>query len=132
MNKELKIDYATKGTRFGNNFVDTIIVFFLVFLHAMVLDGWLEVIPEDGSPFLGIYFFVLYVLYHLIMEYYFGRTLGKYFTGTIVIDSNGNKPKFKSLLIRNLCRLIPFDPISFLVSDRGWHDSISETYVVNK
>jgi len=132
MNNELKIDYASKGTRFGNNFIDTIGFYFLIFLHAMIFDGWLGIIPEDGSDWFIIYFFVLYVLYHLIFEFIFGKTPAKFITGTKVIDINGRKPNFKTLLIRNVCRLIPFDAISFLISDRGWHDSISKTFVINK
>ncbi len=132
MNNELQINYASKGTRFGNNIIDTIGFYFFIFLHAMILDEWLGLIPEGGSPIFGIYFFIFYVIYHLTFEYFFGKTPGKFLTGTKVIDSNGNKPNFKTLLIRNLCRLIPFDPLSFLIADRGWHDSISETYVIYK
>src|SRR5690606_773076 len=132
MNNELLTDYASKGSRFGNNILDTIGFYFLIFLNAMVLDGWLGIMPEGGSGWFVLYFFALYVLYHLVFEYAFGRTPGKFITGTKVIDSAGKKPDFKTLFIRNLCRLIPFDALSFLVSERGWHDSISMTYVVNK
>lgn len=132
MNNELVIDHASKGTRFGNNFIDKIGFFFLLFLNAMILNGWLGIIPEDGSDWFVVYFPVLYVLYYLFFEYAFGKTPGKFITGTKVIDYNGNKPNFKTLLILNLCRLIPFNAFSFLISERGWHDSISKTYVVNK
>lgn len=44
---------------------------------------------------------------------------------------NGEKPSFSVIFKRTLCRLIPFDGFSFLGS-RGWHDSISDTYVVEK
>ena len=49
-------------TRFGNYIIDTIGVMIIIAIHAFVLDGWLHVIPEDGSPFLAIYFFFLYFL----------------------------------------------------------------------
>jgi hypothetical protein len=50
-----------------------------------------------------------------------------------VVDENGNKPEYQTIMIRSLCRLIPFDALSFLgATSRGWHDSISRTYVVQK
>jgi len=34
---------------------------------------------------------------------------------------------------RTLCRLIPFDALSFLFNDSvGWHDTLSKTRIVNK
>lgn len=51
---------------------------------------------------------------------------------TKVINEAGEAPDFKEALLRSLCRLIPFDAFSFLGSDgRGWHDSITNTYVVD-
>ena len=116
-------------TRFGNYIIDTIGVMIIIAIHAFVLDGWLHVIPEDGSPFLAIYFFFLYFLYHFLFEYFFSRTPGKFITNTKVVDEDGNKPSIKILLIRNLCRLIPLDNLSFLIGD-GWHDEFSGTEVV--
>jgi uncharacterized RDD family membrane protein YckC len=62
----------------------------------------------------------------------FARTVGKFITQTIVVDEHGEKPHHETILIRSLCRLIPFNPFSVLFLGRGWHDSISKTYVVNK
>lgn len=121
---------ADKGSRFGNHLIDTIGFFIIIMLHAFILDGLLHVIPEDGSPLLGIYYFVLYFGYHFLFEYYFGRTPGKFITNTRVTNLQGQKPTAKELLIRTACRLIPFDNLSFLFGVTGWHDSISETQVI--
>jgi uncharacterized RDD family membrane protein YckC len=121
---------ADRSTRFANHFVDTLGIFFIVFLHVMVLDGLLGVIPKDGSPLLGIYFFVLYVLYHALFEHYWGKTPGKFLSKTHVATINGQQPTFFNILGRNFCRLIPLDNISFLISKRGWHDEFSKTFVV--
>ncbi|HEY6914196.1 MAG TPA: RDD family protein, partial [Paludibacter sp.] len=60
-----------------------------------------------------------------------GRSLGKIITKTKVITVDGDKPDFKTFLIRALCRFIPLESFSFLGStDSGWHDSISRTRVV--
>ena len=64
----------------------------------------------------------------------FGITVGKLCTGTRVVDENGHAIGFRRALLRSLCRLIPFDAFSVLMSDdqtiRGWHDSLPRTYVV--
>jgi len=118
-------------TRLGNHIIDTIGVIIVVAIHAVIFDGWLHIMPEDGSPLLGIYFFFLYFLYHFLFEYFFSQTPGKFVTNTKVVDEDGNKPSLKTLLIRNLCRLIPLDNFSFLIGD-GWHDEFSGTEVVRK
>lgn len=78
--------------------------------------------------------FLYFFLYETISG---GRTLGKRMCSTVVVDINGNRPPVWRILIRTLCRFIPFDNISFLFSGwaggtlRGaWHDRISGTYVV--
>jgi len=126
-----RMKIADKGTRFGNHFIDNIAVIVLVMLNAFLLDGLLHVIPEDGSLWLALYFFVLYFGYHFLFEYFCGRTIGKFITKTKVVDLNGDKPNIKTLFIRNICRLIPFDNVSFLFGETGWHDSISETQVIS-
>ena len=46
---------------------------------------------------------------------------------------DGTKPDSGQILKRTLCRLIPFNVLSFLGSPcNGWHDTISDTYVVKK
>ncbi len=122
---------ADKGTRLVNHLVDTIGFFIIIFLHAMILDGLLGVIPEGGSPFLGIYYFVLYVMYHALFEHFFSKTPGKFVTKTNVVTTAGQRPSFVNIVGRNLCRLIPFDNISFLFSKNGWHDQFSKTTVVS-
>ena len=45
---------------------------------------------------------------------------------------DGSKPIFQDIFLRSLCRFIPFEVFSFLGSEgRGWHDSMSNTYVVD-
>jgi hypothetical protein len=87
--------------------------------------------------FLFDYFVPLLVLgsfftYYVTMEYFFQQTLGKIFTGSKVVMTDGSKPVLKSILIRTCCRLIPLEPLSFLSSEIGLHDSLSDTRVVRK
>lgn len=123
-------ELARKGTRLVNFIIDKIGFYVLFFLHVFILDGLLGVIPEGGSPLLGIYFFFIYVLYHAIFEHFFGKTPGKFITSTIVVKEDGSELSFGTIILRNAGRLIPFDAISFLFSKQGWHDQISKTIVV--
>lgn len=133
MNNEVLVDYANKNTRFLNLLIDNVSLWILWILHVFLFEHWIKSITGEGSALNNIiYFMLFYFSYNFIFEFVFGRTIGKLLTGTKVIDYNGGKPNFKTLLIRNLCRLIPFDAVSFLVANRGWHDSISKTYVINK
>ena len=71
------------------------------------------------------------LFYYNFFEILFARTIGKFITQTVVVMVNGKRPQHETILIRSLCRLIPLNAISFLgITQRGWHDSISKTYVV--
>ncbi len=125
-----KLILTDRGSRFVNKIVDTIGFYFILFLQAMILDGWLGIIPEGGSNWFVVYFFLLYIMYHALFEHFFGKTPGKFLTKTKVVKKDGSKPTFMNLLGRNTARLIPFDSFSYLFSERGFHDEISDTYVV--
>lgn len=132
---------ASTGARFLNYIID--LIFFAIILIAIgVLIGiltalfgltelglWVDNLGDLGWNIIVI---VISVVYYTIMEGLFGRSVGKFITGTIVVDENGEKPTFGTAFRRSLCRLIPFDALTFLGGSRGWHDSISGTYVVNK
>ena len=86
-------------------------------IHSNVLIGF------------GIFIFLIY---HIVCESIWQKTLGKLITGTKVIGFNGNKPGFWRIVGRSLSRAIPFEQLSFLFGGYpiGWHDSISKTLVV--
>jgi uncharacterized RDD family membrane protein YckC len=73
-----------------------------------------------------------FVAYFLATEGLFQRSLAKFLTGTIVVDTEGRRPTFKQTLGRSFACLIPFEPFSFLGGSNpvGWHDSLSGTRVV--
>lgn len=73
------------------------------------------------------------LFYYNVFEIFTAKTVGKLFTQTVVVDENGEKPSHEMILIRSLCRLIPFNALSIIgFPARTWHDSLSKTYVVNK
>jgi hypothetical protein len=57
------------------------------------------------------------------------RTIGKFATDSVVINQYAETPDDGPLIGRSFSRLVPFEALSCL-SDRGWHDTWSKTYVV--
>ena len=50
----------------------------------------------------------------------------------MVVLENGEKPNPNTIALRSICRIIPFDVLSYLGANAyGWHDSFSKTYVVD-
>lgn len=134
---------ASKGTRLGNYIIDLIIQYVIIFLIGVVsvLFGELtgnyvlyDFIVESDSTILDyiLGYIIAIIYYSLIESVTDGRSLGKFITKTKVVNYEGEKPSFNTILVRSLCRCIPFDAFSFLGDDgKGWHDSISKTYVVD-
>lgn len=133
-----------KRTRFANFFIDNIVVNVLclgigIVMGIMLVASGAQLGPDgsfDISPgmelVLNLIGIPIALGYYLGMEAMFGRTLGKMVTGTRVVDANGNQPPFLHLLGRTFARLIPFEPFSFFGKEpRGWHDTLSKTYVVS-
>lgn len=133
---------ASQGQRLGNYFIDLIFQYALIFALSIIAGIILGIIGIDGFSEwadsidrIEEYLFgaIIMVLYYSITESLFSRTIGKLITKTIVVDINGEKPASGIIIKRSFCRLIPFNHFSFLGGNtRGWHDSISNTYVVNE
>ena len=123
---------ATHGRRFSNFLIDKAVIFGLTFGTGMAI-GILA--PERVASMSKLedyaITYLLTVAYYTFMEGVTGTTLGKLITGTKIVDENGMRPSFGKMFQRSLCRIIPFEHFSFLASDaRGWHDSITKTWVV--
>lgn len=120
--------------RFLHNVVDSIAMYVFAFLAGFIAYFLLS---ETAASILGIVLsIVAFFSYHLIFEFLFQKTIGKMFTGTKVVNMQGEKPSFLALLGRTLARYIPFEPLSFLFygayPTKGWHDRLSHTLVVPK
>ena len=122
-----------KGTRFLNFIIDRVIMLILAFVMGVVLALINPVIIDslDGMSTLMDYVItaILAVFYYTILEATTGQTIGKMITGTKVVDENGEKPDFGTIMVRSFSRIVPFDAFSFL-GTKGWHDSWSNTHVV--
>ena len=133
---------ASRTKRFLNVLIDLfIVVLFTIGIGALIngigvvtgnyqVADWIVSLSPTENALFGL---IVMFFYYFIMEFYLSRTFGKYFTKTLVLKHNGGKPNLKSTLIRTLVRFIPLEIFSFFKSNsRGWHDTLSVTYVVNK
>jgi uncharacterized RDD family membrane protein YckC len=67
--------------------------------------------PGAWSGVVGILWIIYIPAYFLVMETLWGRTVGKFVAGTIVLTSEGELPGFWRVLIRTVFRLIEVNPI---------------------
>lgn len=143
--KEFKVTeemLASKGKRLLNYVID-LSFFYLLFLLLGALSYliaelianeefiYLLIDLENVHPLIDrLITAILLVIFYTILESLSQKTIGKLITRTKVVLENGEKPHFEVILKRSLCRIIPFDQLSFL-GKKGWHDSISKTYVID-
>jgi len=131
---------ASQGQRLTNYLIDLVIILLLSVVYGIFLGVFLLVIdaPEllfyleqDNRLVDYLIGFICGMCYYTFFESLFGRTPAKYITHTLVVDNQGNKPSFNTILLRSLCRHIPFNALSFLGdSGTGWHDKLSKTRVI--
>jgi len=139
--------YASKGNRFVNYIID-VVIFIALFLGLVIVVSYLFYTLSDDvsavdnfiyeleniNPFLDrlITSIMIAILYFTTETVLKGRTIAKYITKTKVVLQDGSNPKALDYLKRSFSRIIPFEAFSFLGSEgRGWHDTISNTYVVD-
>jgi len=134
-----KIGIAGKGRRLVNFIIDYFVLtllgffvgFFLGYVVAVLSAGFNYYFQPNMLTIELISLFATGMVYYTTMEGITGKTIGKLITRTKVVDSREENPSFKNIVLRSLCRFIPFEPVSFLVSSEGgWHDMLSNTKVV--
>jgi len=112
----------------GFGYVFAIIIVFILAVIELYTD---KMFDKMNDYLLGI---VVTLIYYTISETITGKSPAKHITKTRVVMADGARPKFNNILVRTLCRLIPFEAFSFLGSHYpiGWHDSISNTIVIDE
>ncbi|PHQ28431.1 RDD family protein [Leeuwenhoekiella nanhaiensis] len=127
-------DYVSSSTmRFVNFLIDFVVYIVLVLAGSLALDS--VFVTTDSDLIIGIGYFMMFMIfmaYYGLSEFYFQKTAGKYVTKTIVVTKEGTKPNASTIIIRTLCRLIPFDRLSFLIVKDGFHDRFSNTTVIRE
>jgi uncharacterized RDD family membrane protein YckC len=121
--------------RFIAAFVDNLIGFALMMFVAIV-------VPEGIPVIKAILYFTVYIVYFIVLEALWSRTLGKYFQGLIVRKLDGRRSDWKTAFIRGVLRIIEINPlllgglpagIFILSSDRKQRlgDTLAGTVVVS-
>lgn len=126
------VKVVSGGARFGHYILDFVLLYAINFGINMILA---IVSPEtlNSMPLIVSYLisYMILVAYYFILESTIQRTIGKFATDSVVIDIYGDKPSTSVILGRSFARIIPFEAFSCL-GERGWHDTMSNTYVVTK
>jgi uncharacterized RDD family membrane protein YckC len=124
--------------RFINYLVDVVFFYMIMFAFGIVWGGMAlltgtTIDDSDSSSLMwNLISIVCFLAYFITFEIFLGKTIGKMVTNTKVVLLNGSKPSPRQIIIRSFARMIPFDPFSFLSPNpRGWHDTISETIVID-
>ena len=113
---------ASKWKRVFNYLIDAIVIY-VISIPFVIFN--LDNPFQQSLVTIFVFFF-----YYLIMEVAFRATIGKLITNTRVVNFDGSRAE--DIFIRTICRFIPFEPLSFLFGDRGWHDSLSKTIVIDR
>lgn len=112
--------------RILNFAIDSIVFFLGTVLLIWTTKNWLD--PSQAKAvFISIYF-----VYYFCFEAIYGRTIGKFITGTkVVCVKNYNKPSFFKIFLRTITRIFPLYFISYFLSGKGLHDHLSNTLLIN-
>ncbi len=109
--------------------------FLLITLFSRVVFYYPNSIAEYadlyvGERFSGIVVFTVFsTIYYLFFEGVFKTTPGKILTNTSIVSFDDTSVSFRKVVTRTLMRRMPFNGLSFF-GKIGWHDSISNTTVV--
>ena len=85
-------------------FIDHLIAFALTMLV-------LAFVPESLPMVKAVFFFLIYLVYFVVMETLFSRTLGKLFQGLVVRKLDGSRCGWKAALIRSALRIVEVNPL---------------------
>lgn len=124
---------ASRRRRLANALIDTLCYYALTAVVAIAIATIDASLFENLST-AGQYIFAssIMLLYYLLSEALFGRTLGKLLTRTRVVSESGGPPDFRQALTRTLVRLVPFEAFTFLSKKPvGLHDRWSGTRVIS-
>lgn len=123
---------SVKATiRLINFIVDTIAFFIVTIILLSILDLF---VTRTNQSFMTMVAYLMFPLvffgYYVFMETKYQKTIGKFITKTRVVTQDGAKPEVGDIVRRTFCRLIPFDSISFLFIQNGFHDKLSDTTII--
>lgn len=134
-NVKRPVEVVTPGIRFGYYIIDAIILGLINYAFGLMFQNVIR--TDVGNQYSLIFYSFNYIslffsfIFYSVFESTIQATPGKLILGYTVIDEYARKPEVSKILLRSIIRWVPFEAFSCL-SDRGWHDKWSKTYVVKK
>ncbi len=133
------VKYVDGGARFVHFVLDRLFMLLLQLMVGVVLGiilGLTGTVYFLQDPYFKVYegifnWFILQPAFYFLFEYAMQATPGKAILKRVVVDEYGNKPSTKAIFIRSMARVIPFEGFSCLAT-LGWHDTMSNTFVIRK
>jgi len=127
---------ASQHKRFLNFLIDFYIQIIILLIIFNTLSLIFNGISYDENNFiLNLFLDIIFMLaYYVFFESIWGKTPAKFITKTKVLKKDETPTDLKTILLRSICRIIPFDILSFLFSRNpiGWHDRFSQTIVIDE
>lgn len=107
-----------------------LVITFSKLISLFELESFRNIFPFIGieNAVRSVYLFS-FMTYYCFFEIVFGTTPGKIIFGHYVSNKEGRKPTKSTIVLRSICRLIPFDFASFIFQ-YDWHDKISKTRII--
>lgn len=117
------------GIRVLNFLVDTFLIFGLAYGFSAWWDFNVMYWHYTPLPYY-IQFAIVMVVYYLLFEWIFKRTLGKWLSKSKVVNATGGKPALWQIIIRTIIRLTIIDCFFIPFLGGPLHDYLSRTAVV--
>ncbi len=117
------VRYAGLWFRFGALVLDTLLFCAFFFPITRLVKGVWLMTPTDHRWNAGLFvsdpiciaFFIVMVLYYVLLEGWFGLTVGKWALGLRVIEVGGRTPGVKKALLRNALRVVDSLPAFYIL-----------------
>ena len=127
----------TTGPRIGHFIIDYLCLQVVaVAVQVLATLAFWDVPPSRWTVafqlLAGLLVLLIIPALYVYCEFRWQRTPGKIVTKTLVVDEFGNRPDLKTIILRTMIRVVPFEPFSCFGDphSRGWHDRWSNTFVV--
>ncbi|MBB6238942.1 putative RDD family membrane protein YckC [Pedobacter sp. AK013] len=129
-------DDVNKPNRFLHRLFDLLSIMMIYYFYLKI-GSYYRIRFDENRNYLVFFETKAYLpltlfgfLYYLIFEGIFNTSIGKTIMGNMVVNNVAEKPSIIQRIGRTFARIIPFDALSYLFGERGWHDRIANTYVV--
>ncbi|MEM9917543.1 MAG: RDD family protein [Bacteroidota bacterium] len=125
----MKLRETAKRKRLANFIIDLIVIGTLLEITFI-----LESNMDYKVPMKVLRVIIALGGYYIPLEFFLGKTVGKYVTRSRVVDWRGQRISLRAAVLRYACRWIPFEFASLALGNdaKAWHDTLLETYVVDE